>query len=451
MKSKYYITIFTFLLAGMAQAVLADYPVASHRFLADPGAMVYEGRVYLYCSNDDDNPMDEEGYRMTSIVCVSSSDMKNWTDHGVVFEVPRDASWAGRSWAPSPAERDGKFFLYFGNGGNGIGVATADNPLGPFKDPLGKRLIETNTPGVMPAEHMWLFDPMTFIDDDGQAYLYFGGNGDDNVRVIKLNEDMISVDGPAVHLSAPFFFEAAWMHKHNHTYYFSYSTQPRAEMRIDYMTSDSPMSGFSYGGVVSMQPPENDNNNHQAIFEFHGNWYQAYHNRIVARESGIPPVYHRNLCVDQFFHNEDGAIDTMKNTVDGLTQVSFVNPFERVEAETFNHQRGIETEPCAKGGMNLCSVEEGDYIRVRGVDFGKGVKKFEACLASTVDGGAIEIRLDSPEGELAGSMKVKNTGSEQTWVVQSSRIRKISDVHDVYFVFKGADKELFRFDWWRFS
>lgn len=452
MKRTKYLTLLSMIFMALCQYALADYPVASHRFLADPGALVYHGRVYLYCSNDDDNPLDGTGgYRMKSIVCISSSDLKNWTDHGVVFEVPRDASWASRSWAPSPVERDGRFYLYYGNSGNGIGVAVADNPMGPFKDPLGKELIEINTPGVLPAEHMWLFDPMAFIDDDGQAYLYFGGNGDDNVRVIKLNRDMISLDGPAIKLSALHFFEAAWMHKRNGIYYLSYSSNPQAQMRIDYMKSKSPISGFSYGGVVSLQPPHNDNNNHQAIFELHGNWYQAYHNRIVAREAGIPPVHKRNLCVDQFFHHEDGTIDTMKNTVDGLIQLSFVNPFEPVEAETFNQQQGIETEPCQQGGMNLSSIEGGDYIRVRGVDVGKGANRFEASLASTMNHGEIEIRLDGLEGEKIGSMKVKNTGGEQVWEIQSCMIREIAGVHDVYFLFKGPGKEMFRFDWWKFS
>ena len=440
------------MLFGFGQKMFADYPIASHRFLADPGAMVYNGRVYLYCSNDDDNPMDAKGgYRMSSIVCISSSDLKNWTDHGVVFEVPRDAEWAERSWAPSPVERDGNFFLYYGNSGNGIGVAVADNPLGPFKDPLGKELIEINTPGVLPAQHMWLFDPMAFIDDDGQAYLYFGGNGDDNVRVIKLNEDMISVDGPAIKLSALYFFEAAWMHKHNNKYYFSYSTQPRAQMRIDYMISDKPASDFSYGGVVSMQPPENNNNNHQAIFQLNGEWYQAYHNRYVAREAGIPPVYKRNICVDHFTHNAEGTIDTMKNTLDGLPQLYLVNPYERIEAEMFNAQKGIETTPCTAGGMELCELENGDYIRVRGVDFGKGAKKFEASLASEIAEGEIEIRLDSLTGPFAGSLHVKNTGNLNEWKIQSDKIHEITGVHDVYFVFKGPGDDLFRFDWWRFS
>ena len=406
-KNSSYSLIVGFIFLAFSQFSYADYPIASHRYLADPGALVYNGRVYLYCSNDDDNPTDEKGgYSMKTIVCISSSDLKNWTDHGIVFEVPRDASWASRSWAPSPAVRDGKFFLYFGNGGNGIGVAVADDPLGPFKDPLGKELVSNFTPGVLPARNMWLFDPMAFIDDDGQAYLYSGGNGDNNARVIKLNRDMISVDGPAMQLSALNFFEASWMHKNNGIYYFSYSSNPKAQMRIDYMKSTSPTSGFTYGGVVSLQPPLNDNNNHQAIFKFNGEWYQAYHNRIVSKQAKVPPIYKRNLCLDHFKHNPDGTIDTMKNTVDGVKQVGFLNPFERVEAETFNAQNGIETEALNEGGMDVCNIDDQDYIRIRGVDFGKGAKQFEARLASLSEGSEIEIRLDKLNGAKAGSLKI---------------------------------------------
>ena len=102
-----------FALIGFSQYALADYPIVSHRYLADPASLVYNGRVYLYCSNDDENPGDDRsGYQMRSIVCVSSSDLKNWTDHGIVFQVPKNCSWAGRSWAPSVVERDGQFFLY---------------------------------------------------------------------------------------------------------------------------------------------------------------------------------------------------------------------------------------------------------------------------------------------------------------------------------------------------
>ncbi|MDD4821616.1 MAG: glycoside hydrolase family 43 protein [Bacteroidales bacterium] len=453
MKNRIHFLVLLFLaLIGFTPKASADYPIVSHRFLADPGAMVSNGRVYLYCSNDDENPGDDRsGYQMKSIVCVSSSDLKNWTDHGIVFEVPKNCSWAARSWAPSPIERDGKFFLYFGNGGNGIGVATANNPLGPFVDPLGKPLVENSTPGVQPARNMWLFDPMTFIDDDGQAYMYFGGNGDDNVRVIKLNRDMISVDGPAIKLSAQNFFEASWMHKENGIYYFSYSANPRAQMRIDYMKSNSPTSGFTYGGAVSNQPPLNDNNNHQAIFKMNNQWYQAYHNRVVAKTAKIAPVYKRNLCLDMFKHNPDGTIETMKNTVDGVAQLSNLNPFERVEAETMNAQSGIYTEICSAGGMNVCKIENGDWIKVRGVDFGKGAKKFEASVASVASGGKIEVRIDEPNGKLLGTLKVKSTGGLQNWAAQTSKLKSTNGVHDVYLVFKGGEGSLFNFDWWKMN
>jgi len=454
MKIKNQISILLFfVLIGFSQYSKADYPIVSHRHLADPGSMVYNGRVYLYCSNDDENPGDDKsGYQMKSIVCVSSSDLKNWTDHGIVFSVPKNCSWASFSWAPSAIERDGKFFLYFGNSGNGIGVATGDNPLGPFVDPLGKPLIENSTPGVQPAKNMWLFDPMTFIDDDGQAYMYFGGNGDNNVRVIKLNRDMISVDGPAIQLSALNFFEASWMHKHNETYYFSYSANPRAQMRIDYMTSKSPTSGFTYGGAVSKQPPLNDNNNHQAIFKLNGEYYQVYHNRVVAKQAKIPPVYKRNLCVDQFKHNASGAIDTMVNTVDGVVQLAYLSPFERVEAETMNAQSGIYTETCKAGGMNVCNIENGDWIKIRGVDFGKkGARKFSTSIAGTAGNGQIEIRMGDPSGTLIGTCKVDPTGDMQIWRTISCKVNKITGVQDLYLKFTGGEGKLFNFDWWQFS
>lgn len=451
MKNRIALLILTIL--GYCQIASADYPIVSHRFLADPGAMVYKDRVYLYCSNDNENPGDDKsGYMMKSIVCVSSSDLKNWTDHGIVFEVPKNSSWAVRSWAPSVVERDGKFFLYFGNSGNGIGVATSDNQFGPFVDPIGKPLVENSTPGVQPARNMWLFDPMTFIDDDGQAYMYFGGNGDNNVRVIKLNKDMISVDGPAIPLTAQNFFEASWMHKINGTYYFSYSSNPRAEMRIDYMKSTSPVSGFTYGGVISKQPPQNDNNNHQAIFHLKGQWYQAYHNRIVAREAKLAPTYRRNLCVDMFKHHADGTIEVMQNTVDGVKQLGYVNPFERVEAETMNAQSGIATETSKAGGMNVCNIDNGDWIKVRGIDFGKkGAGKFTASVAGTTGNGTIEICLDNPSGDVIGSCQVTSTGDMQNWKTISCKTKKVTGVHDLYLKFTGSEGKMFNFDWWQFS
>jgi arabinoxylan arabinofuranohydrolase len=454
MNIKSIFTIFLFVLSiGLSKLSYADDVIVGYRHLADPGTLVYNGRIYLYASNDDDNTLEKNsGYKMKSIVCVSSSDMKNWTDHGVVFEAPRDVAWAGRTWAPAAVARDGKIFLYFGNGGNGIGVATSNSPIGPFKDPIGKKLVDNETPGVMPAQNMWLFDPMTFIDDDGQAYMYFGGNGESNVRVIKLNKDMISVNGPAITMTAPAFFEASWMHKRNGTYYFSYSTNPKAQMRIDYMMSKSPTSGFTYAGIVAAQPPKNNNNNHQGIFEFKGQWYHVFHNRVIAYQLGIPTEFKRNLAIETLSYKPDGSIEQVAYTTDGVMQVGGLNPYERVEAETMSAQQGVKTEKCSNGGLNVTNIKNGDWIKVKGVDFGaKGAKKFTATIASTGNDNVIELHLGSPTGKLVGKLTVPNTKNGQTWKTVSCKVDGAVGSQDLFITIKGAEKPEVNMDWWTFS
>lgn len=442
-------------LAGLlaSPSALADYPIASHRYLADPASLVHDGRVYLYCSNDDDNVKadgSDASYEMASIVAVSSSDMKNWTDHGEVLRVPRDASWASDSWAPAVVERDGTIYMYFGNNGSGIGVVSSDSPTGPFTDPRGSALITSSTPGAS-GPNMWLFDPGVFVDDDGQGYLYFGGNGEQNARVIKLNDDMVSVSGSATAITVPYFFEAAWMHKRNGVYYLSYSTNPDNGLRIDYLTSTSPTSGFTHRGTVGPQPPKNNNNNHAAIFEFGGSWYHAHHNRAVATDAGEPTGYRRNLALESFTYKDDGTIVPVTYTTDGLPQVGRFDPYARVEAETFNAQSGIETEPCEEGGMNLSNINDGDWVRLRGVDFGEGAESFSARVASAGEGGSIELRLEAPDGMLVGTCAVGATGGWQTWSDVSCAVDGATGVHDLVLVFTGGESYLFNVNSWQFS
>jgi len=429
----------------------ADYPIVSHRYLADPAVLVHDGRVYLYCSNDDENDV-EGGYVMKSFVCVSSKDLKNWTDHGVVFEVPTDASWAGYAWAPSVIERNGKIYMYFSNGASGIGVVVSDSPTGPFSDPIGGSLINSRTAGAA-GENMWLFDPAAFIDDDGQAYLYFGGNGESNVRVIKLNEDMISVSGSAQSITAPGFFEASWMNKRNGIYYFSYSTNPSNGMRIDYMTSSDPMSGFSYAGVVAGQPPNNYNNNHHGIFEFEGQWYHVFHNRYVAGQAGIPTTYKRNLGLEPLSFGEDGSIVQITYTRDDLNQVMNMNPYVRVEGETFAAQSGIETDACSEGGMALANIANGDWVQLRGVDFEYGVVNFQASIAAS-SAGSIEVYLDNLDEAPVMTCAVDSTGGLDSWSPVNCEVNAASMVgkHDVYFKFiSGSEEDFMGLDWWQFE
>ncbi len=443
-------------LAGLfaSPSALADYPIASHRYLADPASLVHDGRLYLYCSNDDDSVKEDgsdDGYKMASIVAVSSSDLKNWTDHGEVMRMPRDGAWANLSWAPALTERNGTIYMYFGNGGSNIGVASSASPTGPFKDAKGSALITSSTPGAS-GPNMWLFDPGVFVDDDGQAYLYFGGNGEQNARIIKLNDDMVSVSGTAIGLTVPYFFEASWMHKRDGVYYLSYSTNPANGIRIDYLTSKSPTSGFTYGGTVGAQPPKNNgDNNHAAIFEFGGSWYHAYHNRSVATDAGEPTGYRRNLALESLTYKADGSIVPVTYTTDGLKQVGHLDPYARVEAETFNAQSGIETEPCEEGGMDVASIHDGDWVRLRGVDFGEGAESFSARVASAAEGGSIELHLDAPDGTLVGTCAVEATGGWQAWSDTSCGVDGATGVHDLYLVFTGGESYLFNVNSWQFS
>jgi arabinoxylan arabinofuranohydrolase len=424
----------------------ADNPVFTQRYTADPSGLEYNGRLYVYTSHDLDG---QSGYDMVDFTCFSTDDMVNWTDHGEVFKVPNNASWAGRAYAPQVVYRNNTFYMYFGNGGGGIGVAKSSSPTGPFKDAKGSALVTSSMPN---CNVTYVFDPSAFVDDDGQAYLYFGGGGPGNARVIKLGNDMISTIGSAVTINAPKFFEASWMHKYKGKYYYSYSSDFSAgAATIDYMMSDNPMTGFVAKGTVLPNPPNNSgNNNHHSIFTFNGNWYIAYHNRKVAIDNGAPTTYQRSVCVDRLYYNTDGTMQKVNITTTGPDKVKNLDPYAQTEAETINAQSKIETEDCSEGGRDVCNIENGDWIRVKNVDFGTGAKTFDARVASSTNGGNIELRLDSPTGTLVGTCAVPSTGGSQKWVTKSCNISGATGLHDLYLKFTGGSGSLFTFNWWKF-
>ncbi len=442
------VIVFTLLAACVGRA---DYPVVWQHYAADPTGIEYNGRLYIYCSNDDDNGTN--GYVMHSFTCFSTDDLKNWTDHGVVFQVPLNASWASLSWAPSVVSNRNTLYLYFGNGAANIGVATSSVPTGPFVDARGSALITGSTPGASTSTQ-WLFDPCAFVDSDGQPYLYFGGQYPTNARVILLNTNMTSASGSAMPVFATNFFEASYMHKRAGTYYFTYSTRPEAGMVIYGETGSSPTNGFVPRGTVLPNPPVNVyNNNHSSIFSYQGNWYIAYHNRALAKLNGLSDaaaVYKRSLCLDRINYNADGAIQQVTITTNGLPQLKYLDPFSRVEAETMAQESGIKTEVCNEGGLDVGYITNGCWIRVRGVDFRSGAATFTARVASGSSGGNIELRLDSSTGTLVGTCPVPGTGGWQAWTTRSCPVSGASGVHDLYLRFTGGSGYLFNVNWWQF-
>ena len=140
--------LFLFLCIG--HSAKADYPIFWQRYTADPSGIEYNGRLYLFCSHDTYNAERGYGYFMNDITCISTDDMKNWTDHGEVFHA-KDSKWGAKmTWAPCVVHRNGKFYLYYGDANSGgIGVAVSDLPTGPYIDNHDRPVVGMDTPGVL--------------------------------------------------------------------------------------------------------------------------------------------------------------------------------------------------------------------------------------------------------------------------------------------------------------
>lgn len=452
--TKILISILLLPLAGFAQN-----PIVQTYYTADPAPMVHDGTVYLYTSHDEDETV-KNFFTMYDWRCYSTTDMVNWTDHGAIASL-KNFSWMDKTngaWAPQCIARNGKFYLYVPIHGEGIAVLVSDSPTGPFSDPIGKRLVD--------SDHIWQdIDPTVAIDEKGQAWLYWGNP---QLWYVKLNEDMVSYDRTigengivSIEMTTEAFgfkegrdgkpgttyTEGPWIYKRNSHWYMVYAAAGIPEY-IAYSTATSPEGSWIYKGNIMERAPHLAFTNHAGIIDFKGNSYFFYHDQDLSKGQG----FKRSVSVEQFKYNADGSIPLIIPTKEGVKQsVSNLNPFKRVEAETIAWSEGLKTAGDGKTGVFVTKIDNGDYIKVRSVDFGKGAKKFEASVASESNGGQIEIRLDNIDGELLGVCEVKNTGGLQKWAVQSCKVKKTKGIHDLCFVFKGGDGQLFNFDWWQFK
>ncbi len=437
-------------LSSTAATALADNPIVQTLYTADPAPMVYDGRVYLYTGHDEDTLVNGF-YTMNDWRLYSSADMVNWTDHGSPLSYTSFTWASGDAWAGQVVERNGTFYYYVPitqrNGGKVLGVATASSPLGPFTDALGHPLVSTSG----------CIDPTVFIDDDGQAYLYWGNP---DLWYVKLNADMVSYQGSPTKVTlttagfgtrtgdpnrTTLYEEGPWFYKRGALYYMVYAAGGIPEY-ISYSTSSSPTGPWTYRGVI-MPSQGKSFTNHPGVVDFQGNSYFFYHNGALPDGSG----FHRSVAVEQFEYGNDGSFPTINMTSTGPAGVGHLDPYQRNEAETIAWGSGIETEPCSAGGMDVSFIENGDYIKVKGVDFGEGAVSFSASVASETTGGTLELRLDSESGALVGSCAVTGTGGWQTWTTTTCAVSGAAGIHDLFLRFTGGGGYLFNFDWWQFT
>ncbi|MFG3708753.1 family 43 glycosylhydrolase [Micromonospora sp. NPDC047670] len=426
----------------------ADNPIVQNIYTADPAPMVHNGRVYVYTGHDEDG---STYFTMREWRVYSSADMVNWTDHGVPMNLATFAWADANAWAGQVVARNGKFYWYVpvrqrSNGQMVIGVGVADSPTGPFRDALGRPLVGNGE-----------IDPHAFIDDDGQAYLYWGNP---NLWYVRLNPDMISFSGGATQIplttagygtrtgnpSRPTLYEEGpWVYKRNGLYYNVFAAECCSEF-IGYSTAPGPTGPWTYRGTI-MPRQGSSFTNHAGVIDFNGGSYFFYHNGALPGGGG----YTRSVAVERFTYNSNGTFPTINMTAAGPPQVGTLNPYVRQEAETIAWGSGIETEPSSEGGMNVGWIENGDTIKVKGVAFGAGAASFTARVASATSGGRIEVRLDSASGPLVGTCTVGGTGGWQTWTNTTCGVSGATGTHDLHLRFAGGSGNLFNVNWWQFG
>ncbi len=430
------------LTVALSVPVFAQNPIISTMFTPDPAPFVYGDKVYLFTDHDEDGR--NADFNMKDWLLFSTEDMVNWTYLGTQVTTAT-FSWARqgqRAWASQGVERDGKWYWYvccnIATGGDALAVAVADDPQGPWRDAIGKPL----------AEGFGFIDPTVFIDDDGRAYLFWGNKG---LWYGELNDDMVSFkDGwkevPGYRDPKSFgelqskmnwargrnemmtqFEEGPWLMKRNGIYYLSYPAGGVPE-HMAYSTAPTVHGPWTYRGRI-MDEAENSFTIHGGNITFKGRDFM-------------------------FYHNEDGSIPFIPFTKEGVvTPIKNLDPYKRVEAETMAEARGLKNDRLAGRDHYVTDIHDGDWMRVRSVDFKDCGQKLVTVVVGRQRGkGTIEFHIDNMEGEPFCTVPVNTDNAGFPTASFSYLIdTNVTGVHDLYIVFRCETPEPFTFDWWQFN
>lgn len=445
------------LLSMQTMGMQAQNPVISTLYTPDPAPYVHGDKVYLFVDHDED---DAVNFKMKDWLLFSTEDMVNWTYLGtpVTTETFAWAQHGNKAWAAQAVERGGKWYWYVccnkADGGDALAVAVADRPEGPWKDAIGKPL----------AEGFGFIDPTIFIDDDGTPYLFWGNKG---FWYGQLNDDMISfVDGykevPGYTDPKSFgelqskmdwsigknrmmtqYEEGPWVTKRGGTYYAVYPAGGVPEY-MAYSTAPTVHGPWTFRGRI-MDEAQNSFTIHGGNITFKGHDYMFYHNGMLPNGGG----FRRSTAVEEFKFNADGSIPFIPFTKEGVKPLGTLNPFQRVEGETMSQSWGVKVDRTAGTDHYVTSVHNGDWIRVRCVDFGEGkAARITAAIANFKSAGEVAFFLDKLDGQPISTVRFSEGGQTEVTANVSGRNRP-KGVHDVYIQFRGGDEQLFDFDWWK--
>ncbi|MBQ7442877.1 MAG: family 43 glycosylhydrolase [Bacteroidaceae bacterium] len=459
-----------------------NMPILQTHYTADPAPLVVGDTVYLYVSHDshadeilDERERNSAGFFMYDWLLYTSTDMVNWTDHGAVASL-RDFKWRSRdngAWAIQTVERDGKYYLYAPLHGHGIGVLVADSPYGPFRDPIGKPL-------VWQKEHWEDIDPTVFIDRDGQAWMYWGNP---NTYYVRLGRDMVSTVGDIVKLDyhIEHYQEGPWLYQRNGHWYLAYASTCCPE-GLGYAMADAPTGPWQSKGYV-MAPTPRDRGNHPGIIDFKGKSYVFGQDYDLLHHETREHFERRSVSLAEMHYNADGTIQEVPYWLDLRlpAPAGKLNPYARVEAETMAWGYGLRTEkmgiagtrelvakarrdhrtasiieqfPNSTGKRNLYvyDLDEGEYIRLRAVDFGKNAAHSFTINAAAADNATatISLHLDAPGGPLLGIIGITATGGSDIYRSFKTDLtpKTATGTRDLYLCIDSAKGDV-RLDWWQ--
>ncbi len=444
-------------------------PISAIQFCADPTSVEYNGRIYVYGTNDHQQYMNTSkdvgnSYEyIRSLVVFSTEDMVNWTYHGEI-PVGEIAPWIYNSWAPSIVSRvedDGltHFYLYFSNSGNGVGVITSTDPVIGWTDPLGKPLVYQGMPDLenCPAP----FDPGVCIDDNGVGWLAFGGGvpADAGIhsnvpKIVRLGEDMLSFDSEFVSIDAPLFFEASELNYINGTYVYTFNNNwaPRDGWDYDtakpntcsmaYMTSKTPLdsNSWEYRGHYFLNAGETAglawSNNHTHLQKFESKWYVFHHTNAVCDLRGYKGGF-RSIGVEELTVNEETLeFDIIQPTLKGPDQLKPLKAFDihpGSEMNTCLEMRFVNTPDSSINRVSVISDDDGAWTMLKGVEFTVSPSSWLATVSGT---GTIEVRLDDVNSPAVAAIRFENAESQ---TIQSGLIEGIvAGERDVYLVFSHS-------------
>ncbi len=429
---------------GLCTNAMAENPLIQTYYSPDPAPVVFGDTLCTYSGNDEGGSFfTMHGWRVSC-----TTDMVNWTDMNTLILEAGDFNGSAKKngdWASQCIRRNGKYYYYVTvestRGGRAVNVAVSDKKEGPFKDALnGKHLAGPNWDYI---------DPTVFVDDDGQAWLYWGNP---KLYYCPLKENMIECASDIkVSDMSGFngkYTEGPWIHKRGKKYYMIYAAGGIPES-IDYSWSDSPTGPWTYKGVIMpSSEPGAAFTVHSGIVDFKGRSFFFYHNQKNVKGGG----YSRSTAIEEFTWNADGTIPTIRATNNGVVKpIKNLDPFVRVEAETkawvggmtVNTSGGytiIEHVKAQNGAVYLTNMGNSFYTKVRSVDMGDGADRIILCTRG--NGGKLELHAGSENGALLATM---NIPSSSAWQENSFDLTDAAGVDDLFFVVKQGG---FDFDYW---